>query len=222
VALREAFYIENKRLDLDSLRVPSRSPTPICENQRCPRTAGPSLGGSETPFPSDLWGSGGPGRAKKHICLAFEAATTFLARVLVGCSCPDPFKTVGGDLPKGSIGSSRPKKLTHKHRITSLADCMPLSQVVCLPTLRACSSSSLLGVSSTPTRGRTYRIELCLPGRLNLNCESGPENGHGHALELVSGANFGCVLHHFCEPDPLERVSGPSSAGNGPKIKYNL
>ncbi len=29
VALWEAFYIENKRFDLDSLRVPSRSPTPI-------------------------------------------------------------------------------------------------------------------------------------------------------------------------------------------------
>ncbi len=28
VALWEAFYIENKRFDLDTLRVPSRSPTP--------------------------------------------------------------------------------------------------------------------------------------------------------------------------------------------------
>ncbi len=28
VALWEAFYIENKRLDLDTLRVPNRSPTP--------------------------------------------------------------------------------------------------------------------------------------------------------------------------------------------------
>jgi hypothetical protein len=29
VTLREAFYIENKRFDLDTLRVPNRSPTPI-------------------------------------------------------------------------------------------------------------------------------------------------------------------------------------------------
>ncbi len=29
VALWEAFYIENKRFDLDTLRVPNRSPTPI-------------------------------------------------------------------------------------------------------------------------------------------------------------------------------------------------
>ncbi len=28
-------------------------------------------------------------------------------------------------------------------------------------------------------------------------CGSGPENGHETALELVSGANFGCVLHHL-------------------------
>jgi hypothetical protein len=28
-------------------------------------------------------------------------------------------------------------------------------------------------------------------------CGSVPENGHETALELVSGANFGCVLHRF-------------------------
>ncbi len=45
-----------------------------------------------------------------------------------------------------------------------------------------------------------------------------PDNGHEPALELVSGANFGCILHQaFFEPDPLERVSGPSSAGKRPK-----
>ncbi len=33
-----------------------------------------------------------------------------------------------------------------------------------------------------------------------LNCGSGPENGHETALELVSGANFGCVLHHLSRP----------------------
>ncbi len=30
-----------------------------------------------------------------------------------------------------------------------------------------------------------------------FNYGSGLENGHVTALELVSGANFGCVLHHF-------------------------
>jgi hypothetical protein len=30
-----------------------------------------------------------------------------------------------------------------------------------------------------------------------FNCGSGPEHGHETALELVSGVNFGCVLHHF-------------------------
>ncbi len=33
-----------------------------------------------------------------------------------------------------------------------------------------------------------------------FTCGSGPENGHETALELVSGANFGCVLHHFSSP----------------------
>ncbi len=47
---------------------------------------------------------------------------------------------------------------------------------------------------------------------LIVNFVFGPENGHEMALELR-------VLHHFCEPDPLERVSGPSSAGNLPKTK---
>ncbi len=32
VALWEAFYIENKRFDLDTLRVPSRPPTPISKS----------------------------------------------------------------------------------------------------------------------------------------------------------------------------------------------
>ncbi len=52
---------------------------------------------------------------------------------------------------------------------------------------------------------------------LIFNCGSGPEHGHEAALELVSGANLGCVLHHGCETVPLERVSGPSSAGERPK-----
>ena len=32
VAIWEAFYIENKRFDLDTLRVPNRSPTPISKS----------------------------------------------------------------------------------------------------------------------------------------------------------------------------------------------
>ena len=33
-----------------------------------------------------------------------------------------------------------------------------------------------------------------------VNCGSGLTNRHETALELVSGANFGCVLHHFSSP----------------------
>ncbi len=36
VALWEAFYIENKRFDLDTLRVPNRSPTPISKSNDFP------------------------------------------------------------------------------------------------------------------------------------------------------------------------------------------
>ena len=48
VALWEAFYIENKRFDLDTLRVPNRSPTPISKSNDF-------LGQSE-----DIWGARGP------------------------------------------------------------------------------------------------------------------------------------------------------------------
>ncbi len=48
VALWEAFYIENKRFDLDTLRVPSRSPTPISKSNDF-------LGQSH-----DIWGARGP------------------------------------------------------------------------------------------------------------------------------------------------------------------
>ncbi len=54
-----------------------------------------------------------------------------------------------------------------------------------------------------------------------INYGSGPENGHETALELVSGANR-VRSAPFFEPDPLERVSGPSSAGNRPKTEYKL
>ncbi len=42
------FYIENKRFDLDTLRVPNRSPTPISKSNVF-------LGQSE-----DIWGAGAP------------------------------------------------------------------------------------------------------------------------------------------------------------------
>ncbi len=48
VAFWEAFYIDNKRLDLDTLRVPSRSPTQISKSNDF-------LGQSE-----DIWGAWGP------------------------------------------------------------------------------------------------------------------------------------------------------------------
>ena len=47
VALWEAFYIENERFDLDTLRVPSRCPTPISKSMYF-------LGQSD-----DIWGARG-------------------------------------------------------------------------------------------------------------------------------------------------------------------
>ena len=48
VALWEAFYIENQRFDLDTLRVPNRSPTPISKSNDF-------RGQSD-----DIWGARGP------------------------------------------------------------------------------------------------------------------------------------------------------------------
>ncbi len=48
VALWEVFYIEHKRFDLDTLRVPNWSPTPISKSND-------SLGQSD-----DIWGARGP------------------------------------------------------------------------------------------------------------------------------------------------------------------
>ncbi len=39
----------------------------------------------------------------------------------------------------------------------------------------------------------SYSCQIC-------NFGSGPENGHELALYLVSGVNFGCVLHHVSSP----------------------
>ncbi len=54
---------------------------------------------------------------------------------------------------------------------------------------------------------------------------SGPEHGHETALDLVFWAVFLVRSAPFFKPDPLERVSGPSSAGNWPKTQikdYNF
>ncbi len=48
VALWEAFYIENERLDLDTLGVPNRSPTPISKSNDFLRQS------------EDKWGARGP------------------------------------------------------------------------------------------------------------------------------------------------------------------
>ncbi len=48
VALWEAFYIENQRLDLDTLRVPNRSPTPISKSYDFRKQS------------DDIWGARGP------------------------------------------------------------------------------------------------------------------------------------------------------------------
>ncbi len=48
VALWDAFYIENKRLDLDTLRVPNRSPTPISKSN------------DFRGLSDDIWGARGP------------------------------------------------------------------------------------------------------------------------------------------------------------------
>ncbi len=65
VALGEAFDIENKRFDLETLRVPNRSPTPISKSNDF-------LGQSDdirgAQGPTDSGGSRGPGRLKNtHI-----------------------------------------------------------------------------------------------------------------------------------------------------------
>ncbi len=47
VALWEAFYIENKRFDLDTLRMPNRSPIPISKSTELLRQS------------DDIWGARG-------------------------------------------------------------------------------------------------------------------------------------------------------------------
>ncbi len=62
MALWETFYIENKRSDLDTLRVPNRSPTPITKSNDFLGQSDDIWGARGPPFPADLGGSRGPGR----------------------------------------------------------------------------------------------------------------------------------------------------------------
>ncbi len=58
VALWEAFYIEDKRFELDTLRVPNRSPTPISKSNHCLGQSG-DIWASRGPHFRPIWG--GPG-----------------------------------------------------------------------------------------------------------------------------------------------------------------
>ncbi len=50
---------------------------------------------------------------------------------------------------------------------------------------------------------------------------SGPDNGHETALELVSGANFGRVLHHFSIPTRWNGSRGQVRPATGQKPNRN-
>jgi hypothetical protein len=63
MALWEASYIENKRFDLDTLRVPSRSPIPISESNDFRGQSDDIWGAPGPPFPADFVSFGGPGPA---------------------------------------------------------------------------------------------------------------------------------------------------------------
>ncbi len=70
MALWEAFYIENKRFDLDTLRVPNRSPTPISKSNDRLGQSDDIWGGRGPHFWTILGSSRGPGRPKTHILLS--------------------------------------------------------------------------------------------------------------------------------------------------------
>ncbi len=67
VALWEAFYIEDGRFDLDTLRVPNRSPTPISKSSDLLGQSDDIWGARGPPFPADFGGYRGPGRLNKFI-----------------------------------------------------------------------------------------------------------------------------------------------------------
>ncbi len=76
VALWDAFYIENKRFELDTLRVPSRSPTPISKTSDFPGPLDHILGAPGPHVRPILGVPGARAGPATTYCLAFEAATT--------------------------------------------------------------------------------------------------------------------------------------------------
>ncbi len=77
---------------------------------------------------------------------------------------------------------------------------------------KVCMLNSALGdltLNLTFDLSLSLNLTSALEGStLTLTFGSGPENGHETALELVSGANFGCVLHHFSSPARLDWSRG--------------
>ncbi len=69
MVLWEAFYIENKRFDLDTPRVPSRSPTPISKSNDFRGQSDDIWEARGTHFWPILGDSRGPGRLKEYICV---------------------------------------------------------------------------------------------------------------------------------------------------------
>ncbi len=70
VALREGFFIEDKRFDLDTLRVPNRSLTPISKSNDFLRQSDDIWGARGTHFLPMCWGSRGPA-SQNQICSFF-------------------------------------------------------------------------------------------------------------------------------------------------------
>ncbi len=113
VALWEAFYVESKRFDLDTLRVANRSSTPaskISDFLRCSTISG----GSGAAFPGRVgeFPGLGAGLKKTHIFYNFETASTFWQRELslvalpqhMGCG-PRLWNLDGGQVIVAADGS---------------------------------------------------------------------------------------------------------------------
>ncbi len=67
VALWEAFYIENERSDLDTLRAPNRSPTPISKSNDFLGQSGNIWGARGLHFRA-IWGVPGVRAGLKNTC----------------------------------------------------------------------------------------------------------------------------------------------------------
>ncbi len=111
--------------------------------------------------------------------------------------------------------------------------CTGHRQVSCIKTPGTCKSavSNVLDIQIICTKSpackqircirrsgcrhvRISRLTIAEVHILNYSFGFGRENSHGTALLLVCGADLGAP---FFEPDPLERVPGPTSAGKRPK-----